>query len=165
MNWVDVIIVLVAIGYAFSGFSQGAIRTVVGFIGLIAGIAVAGRFYQELGVGLFGSAQGWEPVVAWLIIFAVINIAAAVIGWVLSRVVKAVLLGWVDRLVGLAVGAIIGLLTCAALLAVVMKYLPDTNAIIAGSGLATFLLDRLPLVLALLPSEFGSIKDFFATSV
>ncbi|MEW6141558.1 MAG: CvpA family protein [Chloroflexota bacterium] len=162
MNWVDIIIVLVAIGYAFSGFSQGVIRTVIGLIGLIAGIYLAGQFYPQVAATLFGSNQSWGPVIAWVIVFVVVNVAASVIGWVLSRVVKAVLLGWVDKLVGLAIGAIVGLLTCAALLAVVMKYLPATEATIAGSGLATFLLDKFPLVLGLLPSEFGSIKDFFA---
>ncbi len=164
MNWVDIIIILVTLGYAFSGFSQGAIRTIVGLIGLIAGIVLAGRFYPQLSVGLFGTSQGWEPVVAWVIIFAVVNIAAAVVGWVLARVVKAVMLGWVDKLIGLVIGVFVGLLTCAALLAVVMKYLPATDATIAGSGLATFLLDKFPIVLGLLPSEFGSVRDFFASS-
>jgi len=162
MNWVDIVIVLVALGYAFSGFFQGAIRTVIGFIGLIAGIYLAGQFYPQVSAVLFASDPSWGPVIAWVIVFAVVNIAAGIIGWVLSRVVKAVLLGWVDKLVGLAIGAIVGLLTCAALLAVVMKYLPGTDATIAGSGLATFLLDKFPLVLGLLPSEFSSIKDFFA---
>lgn len=163
MNWVDIIIILITLGYAYSGFSQGAIRTAIGLIGLVAGIVLAGQFYPQVSAALFGSGQGWGPVVAWVIIFAIVNVAAAIIGWVLSRVVKAVLLGWVDKLVGLAVGAVVGLLTCAALMAVVMKYLPGTDATIAGSGLAAFLLDKFPLVLGLLPAEFGSIKDFFGS--
>jgi len=163
MNWVDIVIILVAIGYAFSGFSQGAVRTVIGLVGLVVGIYLAGQFYTQLAAALFASDQGWGPVVAWAVIFVIVNVAATIIGWVLSRVVKAVLLGWVDKLVGLAIGAVVGLLTCAALLAVVMKYLPGTNATIAGSGLATFLLDKFPLVLGLLPPEFGSVKDFFGS--
>ncbi|MCX8125748.1 MAG: CvpA family protein [Dehalococcoidia bacterium] len=163
MNWVDIVIIVVVIGFAISGLSQGAVRTVVGLIGLVAGIVVAGQLYRELSVWLFGSPQEWGPIVAWLVIFAAVNIVAAIIGWVLARLVKMTLLGWVDKLLGLVIGGVVGLLTCAALLAVVMKYLPASDSVIAGSTLAAFLLDKLPLVLALLPPEFSSIRDFFAT--
>jgi membrane protein required for colicin V production len=164
MNWIDIVILLIVAGSAFSGLSQGAVRTAISFVGFIAAIFLAGRYYPEVAQSLFSSDKSWGPILGYVIIFIVVTFAASVIGWILSRVVKATLLGWIDKLVGGVIGAVTGFLTCAALLAVVMKYLPATDTVIAGSALAGFLLDKFPLVLALLPGEFGSIRDFFTAT-
>ena len=62
-------------------------------------------------------------------------------------------------LAGAALGFVLGAIFCGAILAIWVKFLGA--GAIADSGIATLLLDRFPLVLALLPSEFDGIRSFF----
>jgi hypothetical protein len=55
----------------------------------------------------------------------------------------------------------VGLLLSAAALAIVAKIYPGSEATIGQSAAARFLIAQLPFVLALLPKEFSSIRDFF----
>ncbi|MBA7628946.1 hypothetical protein ES703_36443 [subsurface metagenome] len=70
------------------------------------------------------------------------------------------LLGWVNRLGGAVFGFLLGAILCGALLATWVKFIGPASAIIE-SGLAMILLDRFPMVLALLPDEFATIRSFF----
>jgi membrane protein required for colicin V production len=144
---------------------QGIIRTVFGIAGLIGGIVLAGRYYDELAALLFPAGAPWASIAAYLIILLATLLVAGVIGWLIARLVHFAALGWLDRLIGLILGVVIGGLLCAAVLAIVLKYYPSTEATISQSGLARFLMEQFPLLLALLPAEFDFIRDFFTLPV
>ncbi|RLC61760.1 MAG: hypothetical protein DRI01_07975, partial [Chloroflexi bacterium] len=143
---------------------QGIIKTVFGIAGLIGGIVLAGRYYDELAAVLSSSGATWVNIAAYAIILIATLIVAGVIGRLVAKLVHLVLLGWLDRLVGCILGVFIGSLLCAAILAIVVNYYPGTEAVISQSGLARFLMEGFPLLLALLPEEFDSIRDFFIAS-
>ncbi|HUW46612.1 MAG TPA: CvpA family protein [Dehalococcoidia bacterium] len=164
MNWLDIVIIVVAVLLGIAGLRQGIIRTVFGIAGLIGGIVLAGRYYDELAVVLSSSGATWVNIAAYAIILIATLIVAGVIGRLVAKLVHFVLLGWLDRLVGCVLGVFIGGLLCAAVLAIVLKYYPGTEAVISQSGLAKFLMGGFPLLLALLPGEFDFIRDFFITS-
>ena len=164
MNWLDIVIIVVAVLMGFLGLRQGIIRTVFGIAGLIGGIVLAGRYYGGLAAVLSPSGATWANIAAYAIILIATLIVAGVIGWLVARLVHLVLLGWLDRLVGCILGVVIGGLLCAAVLAIVGKYYPGAEAVISQSGLARFLMGGFPLLLALLPKEFDLIRDFFTTS-
>ncbi len=48
MNWVDAIIIIVALISAYIGYKQGLIRTILSFIGLIVGIVLAGQWSDSV---------------------------------------------------------------------------------------------------------------------
>jgi len=73
--------------------------------------------------------------------------------------IKAIMLGWVDRFGGAVLGLILGALSVSAILAIVIKY--TNSSLITNSKLAGFFLDKFPVVLWLLPSEFDNIRNFF----
>ena len=52
-----------------------------------------------------------------------------------------------------------GAILISALLATIVKFFGE--GIVTDSALAGFLLDKFPIVLGLLPSQFDSIRDFF----
>ena len=164
MNWLDIVIIVVAVLMGFLGLRQGIIKTVFGIAGLIGGIVLAGRYYSGLAAVLSPSGATWANIAAYAIILIATLIVAGVIGWLVARLVHLVLLGWLDRLVGCILGVVIGGLLCAAVLAIVGKYYPGAEAVISQSGLARFLMGGFPLLLALLPKEFDFIRDFFTTS-
>jgi membrane protein required for colicin V production len=164
MNWLDIVIIVVAVLLGIVGLRQGIIRTAFGIAGLIGGIVLAGRYYDGLAALLSPSGATWANIAAYAIILFATLIVAGVIGSLVAKLVHLVMLGWLDRLVGFILGVVIGGLLCAAVLAIVLKYYPSTEAVIRQSGVAEFLMEQFPLLLALLPKEFDFIRDFFITS-
>jgi len=164
MNWLDIVIIVVAVLSGIWGLRQGIIKTAFGIAGLIVGIVLAGRYYDGLAALLSPAGATWANIAAYAIILIATLIVAGVVGSLVAKLVHLVLLGWLDRLVGCVLGVFIGGLLCAAVLAIVAKYYPGTEAVINQSGVAKFLMEGFPLLLALLPGEFDFIRDFFITS-
>ena len=162
MNWLDVVIVVIGIVFGFLGLWRGAIRTAFSIAGLIGGIALAGHYYQALASVLSSSGAIWAEITAYAIILVATLVVAYIIGWIVARLVHVTMLGWLDRLIGFILGVGVGLLLVAAMLAITSKYLPSVEAMVASSKIARFLMAQFPLLLALLPEEFDSIRDFFS---
>ena len=164
MNWLDIVIIVVAVLLGIAGLRQGIIKTAFGIAGLIGGIVLAGRYYGGLAALLSPSGATCANIAAYAIILIATLIVASVIGWFVAKLVHLTILGWLDRLVGCVLGVVIGSLLCAAILAIVGKYYPGTEAVISQSVIAKFLMGGFPLLLALLPEEFDFIRDFFSPS-
>jgi membrane protein required for colicin V production len=161
MNWLDIVIIILLIISAISGLISGFIKSAFSLAGLLGGIFLAGRYYVAFS-GLFGfiNNDNTARIVAFIIIFVAVMIVATILGIVFTKIISAVLLGWINRLLGAALGVLLGAIFIGALLAILVKY-TGSNSIITDSAMASFLLDRVPLVLALLPPEFNSVQQFF----
>jgi membrane protein required for colicin V production len=160
MNWLDIVIIVVLIISALIGLRAGLIKAVLSLAGLIIGVLLAGRFYVPLSEQLtFIPQAGLAKVVAFAIILVAVMLIVAIVAALLKWTVSLMMLGWLNRLGGAFFCFLLGAIFCAALLAVVAKFLG--TGIIAESGLATILLDRFPLILGLLPAEFDGIRSFF----
>jgi membrane protein required for colicin V production len=146
MNWLDIVIIIVVVSLGIAGLRQGLIRTVFGIAGLIGGIFLAGRYYDELAARLFPSAAIWGNIAAYAIIAIATLVVAGVIGWLLAKLVNFAALGWLDRLVGCILGVVIAGLLCAAILAIAVKFYPGMEATINQSVIARFLVGGFPLL-------------------
>ena len=123
---------------------------------------MAGRYYGPFAALLSPGGATWAKIAAYAIILIATLIVAGVIGWLVAKLAHITMLGWLDRLVGFVLGAAIGGLLCAGALAIVVKYYPGLEAAITQSVIARFLMERFPLLLALLSEEFDFIRDFFS---
>ena len=161
MNWLDIVIIVVIGASVFGGLKIGLIKAALSLAGIIVGVVLAGRFYGPLSEALsFIPQTGAAQIVAFAIILIGVMAIAAVLAAVLKWTASKILLGWVNHLGGAILGLLFGAIICSALLAIGAKYF-GANTFINESALATLLLDRLPMVLALLPSEFDSVRSFF----
>jgi membrane protein required for colicin V production len=161
MNWLDIVILIIAAVSTFIGLRAGLIKMALSLAGLIIGIVLAGHFYMPLADKLaFIQNESIAQVVAFAIILIVVMLIAAVIAVILKAIISAMMLGWVNNLGGSVVGLLVGALFCAALLTLWVKF-PGSSQTLRGSILANILLDRFPAVLALLPHEFDSIRNYF----
>lgn len=160
MNWLDIVILVPIAINAFVGLGKGLIRMVLSLVGVIIGVVLAGQFYDTVGswFGFFGN-EDIANVLGFILILGVVMVIAEILARFLRGVITVALLGWVDRLGGAVLGALIGVIFVSAALAVWAKFFGSDA--IAESAIASFLLDKFPLVLGLLPAEFDSIKDFF----
>ncbi|MCJ7442902.1 MAG: CvpA family protein [Thermoanaerobaculaceae bacterium] len=114
----DVFVLLVVCGCAVAGMIWGALRMAT-LVAAVAAAVLAGRWAGPAAAQLFAStpeATSGERAAA----VAVVAIVAAVLVWLaglgLRRGVKALHLGWVDRIAGLAIGAAAAVLILALLL-------------------------------------------------
>ncbi len=161
MSWLDIAIIVIIGITAFVGLKNGIIKTVLTLAGVIVGVILAGLFYVALADRLtFIPQETVARVAAFAIILIAVILIAGIIAGVLKWFASIILLGWVNRLGGALLGLIMGSIFCGALLAIWTKFLGIAEPI-AESALATFLLDRFPVVLALLPAEFDSVRSFF----
>ena len=161
MNWLDIVIIVAIAIPTFLGFRTGLIKAVLVLAGIIIGVILAGCYYVPLSELLpFISEASVAKVVAFAIILIVVVIIAAVLARLLKWAASVIMLGWVNRLGGAVFGFVLGAIFCSALLAICVKFLGTVGAI-TESELAAILLDRFPMVLALLPDEFDAIRSFF----
>lgn len=165
MNWVDMaIIVALAIPTLF-GLKQGFIKTILPLAGLVIGIYLAGHFYSSIAVWLSSWLESptQTKIAGFVIVFIGVMAITAILASLLNNLVRIIYLGWMDRLGGLVFGLSIGILSTSMILAVVTKFqFSDVAETVRDSNLAAFLLDRFPLLLALLPREFDALRQFFS---
>lgn len=160
MNWLDIVLLVLLTLSALNGLAQGLIKAVMALAGIIAGVLLAGQLYEPFSeVFGFLKNESAADIIAFLIILIGVVVVAAILATLLTKAVSVTLLGWVNRLGGAVFGLLVGTIFLSALLATWVKFF-ETD-VVTESLVASFLLDKFPLVLGLLPSNFDSIKDFF----
>lgn len=173
MNWLDILIIVIAVIGAYIGWKQGLIRAAFSIVGLIIGIVLAGQWADSLAEAL-GGAQ-WAYFVAFAIILIAVLIIANIIGGILKQFTKVVMMDWLDSSFGgMVLGFLIGAFTIAAILSSAGAWadsLPQheiaeslkqgMSQAIGESALAELLIDKFRLVLGLLPDKFDAIHKFF----
>lgn len=109
MNYFDVIIIVLLIWAAYRGFNRGLVVMVATFIALIAGLWGAIRFSGSVGEWLVNTMNVSSPythLVSFTITFIGIVILINIIAILLSRLLDAVALGFVNRLLGIVFGVL-----------------------------------------------------------
>jgi membrane protein required for colicin V production len=161
MNWLDIVILIVLLISIVMGIRAGVIKVLFTLAGGIIGVVLAGRYSDSLGSKLtFISSSSTANIAAFVIILVVVMLIAAILAFVLKKIAAAILLGWVDKLAGGVLGLVLGALFMGAILTMWIKFQGGSD-VVTGSALSRFLLDKFPVVLGLLPSEFKSVRDFF----
>ncbi len=160
MNWLDVLIIITLVVGVIGGLATGFIRGILSLVGLIAGIALAGRLYDDLAVRLtFIHNEAAAGMLAFALILFIVILITAIVAQILKAVVANIMLGWLDHLLGAIIGLLIGAIAWGALLALWARFFG--GGALESSFLAPILASRFPLVLALLPPEFDTVRGFF----
>ena len=96
-----VVIAVVALSGLF-GFARGFVRVVVSLVALVFAIIFAIQLAVPIGGRLpdFGETPATRYIVAFALIAIVVLIVGAFLGWLLFRLVRAIGLGFLDRLLG-----------------------------------------------------------------
>jgi membrane protein required for colicin V production len=131
VNWVDVTVAAVLVGFAIRGLMRGFLRELLALVGLFLGLWVALLQFVPLGEWLQRQVSLAEPLpfhVAFLAIFFGISLLANIVGFFLQKVAKGLLMGWLDAIVGLGFGAVKGVMILTVLLFLV-AYLPLPDGI------------------------------------
>ncbi len=159
MDWVDLLIIGVVAFLTFRAFSNGLIREVVTLGALVAGIFLAGAYYQRLSadIAFLISDDRIRNLVAFLALFGGIVVLGQLLALMLKRTASLLMLGPMDHFGGAVFGFIEALLLVQVLLFAVAVYPPATSVATAvdQSRLAPLFLDHAPAMSLALPSEFN----------
>ena len=116
MTWLDYAVAGVFAASLVVGAWRGLVREVVSILGWVIAFLAANLFAGPLGPVMPQAIPSPELRIAaaYVAIFAGSLMATALVGLLLSRIVKAVGLGGVDRMLGAFFGAVRGLLIVLA---------------------------------------------------
>ena len=140
---------------AAMAFRRGLIRVLFSLAGLIAGLVVAVWNYVELGAWMhtWVSSLAIAEMLAFLAILLAVWFVFAMIGAFVRRAVKAVGLGFADRMLGAAFGAARGVLLCIAAMMALAAFAPE-SAWMKQSVLAPYFFQGSHAVSFILPDHF-----------
>ncbi len=109
MNWIDAVIVIILILAAVRGFINGFVKEVASLLALILGIWGAIKFSSFTAEKLydyFDLTGKYVGIMAFIITFILIVIAIHFLGMLVDKLMKAIALGFVNRLVGIVFGVL-----------------------------------------------------------
>lgn len=176
MNWLDFVFIVFLIAFAFQGLAEGFSRLMVGLVATIAGLLIASWCYDVPAGFLlpYVSSKAVANVLGFVLIFVLIQILGGLAGLVLARIFRWTGLGWLDRLLGFAFGAVkavvVGIVLVLILTAFPIKPVPDS---VTHSQVAPYLIDAAHAVTYLAPRElrrsfretYDRIHDFWRKQV
>jgi membrane protein required for colicin V production len=111
MNWVDWAIVVVLAGSVLFGVFRGLVREVLALAGWIAGIWLALRFAADVGARIpLDLPAAFKVALAGAAIVVGVVIAAALAAWLIGKLLAAVRLSGLDRMLGALFGLLRGAL-------------------------------------------------------
>lgn len=121
MNIVDIILLICFVPALVQGLRKGFISQVIAIISIIAGVWVSARFTASASTWLSQYIEGSEQVlkvISFALIFIAVIAVLAILGRLLEGTVKLIMLGWLNRLLGMVLslvkaGLIVGLVIMA----------------------------------------------------
>lgn len=126
------IILLVLIGTgAVLGFTKGFLRQLAGLLGLVVGLLAAKALYVTVADEVFSQVTdnpGLARGLAFAAIWVAVPLLFLLVASLLTRAMEAVSLGWLNRLLGAALGAAKYALAISLLLMVVDHF--DTESVL-----------------------------------
>lgn len=126
MNILDIIILICLVPALIVGIKKGFISQVISILSIIVGIWASSRFANIVSEWLgqyITASENILRLVAFVIILVLVFIILGLLGKLLDSIIKVVLLGWVNRLLG----AIFSLLKAFLILGLVMMLFTSLN--------------------------------------
>ena len=125
MNYLDIILVIPLLWGLYKGISSGIVKELATLIALIAGIYGAVHFADNIHPYLkeqFAIESSFLPIISFAGTFIVIVLAVKLIGFIIDKIVKAVALGIISRLLGGVFGVLKTAFIISALLLIINTF-------------------------------------------
>ncbi len=164
MTWVDAGIVVIFLFFIVTAFSSGLVREIISTGATIAGMVLAGLFYQDIADSLLSSIDNetTAAVVGFLIIFLGITLAGQLIAMVVHPAITVLQLGMADQFLGAAFGVVKAFVIIEVLLVLFVTYPRyDLDTRINDSQFASTMLKMSQPIVKVLPVIFEKKVDAF----
>lgn len=129
MAIIDFVLLLIVLGFVLFGFWFGLIHTLGALVGTVAGVFLAGRWYDDAAIwaqGAFaGSLNVWK-VIIFILLFILINRLIGLLFYVLEKIFNVItalpFLKSINRMAGAVVGLLEGAVVIGAVVFISNKF-------------------------------------------
>ena len=124
MNVLDWVLIAVFTLAALWGYKTGLIDAVLNAITIYLGLFLSGLFAGRV-LSLFWDGVESEAIstaIGYVIIFAAVLIASRIVSSIIKKALKITFMGWVDKLGGVALGLVAGVLIAGGVMTVAARY-------------------------------------------
>ena len=129
MGTIDIVILACFLPAVYLGLKNGFIRQLVALAVVAGGIVLALRFSDTVGAWLQQRIKVepfWIKAISFALIFIAVALVLNLAGKLLEKVLSIALLGWLNRLLGLA----LALATSALLIGVIVYMVDSANQLV-----------------------------------
>ncbi len=109
MNVLDIIFIIILLYGIIKGVIKGFVVEVASFVGVILGIYLAKYNSATLALflnGLLNIAEEYNQAIAFVTIFVLVILICHILAKIVDKTLKLVMLGWLNKLLGAALGFI-----------------------------------------------------------
>lgn len=128
MNIFDILILVILVAFILKGLLRGLMKELCTLVGLLSGALLAFNFHQPLAASMkssFSLPEQLCAILAFLAIFLLTMLLFSLIGMVLSRYVKLMYVGGLNRVAGGLFGLLQGIIIVSLLVfALTLRPLP-----------------------------------------
>ena len=157
MSWLDITIIVIIAVFAIAGFSKGIISQIFSIAALAGGLVIGFIFYDVLG-GVFireglvenrsiANVGGFIALV--FVSYVIIQLA----GWITTKLIGTLQLGWLNRISGAALGAVMGAVTAFLLASGLTLFYPESDPAFRNSALLPYLREGSVVVKSAFPED------------
>lgn len=152
-NWLDIVIIILAVASAVSGYYLGFARQVISTIGLILAVLLMTVLYQPLeNIFSFISDVNTRDITLFIIALLIVSIVTGIIGGFGGRRVRTADLGIFDDIAGVILGLFqFALIVEFIIITALLFPIPGLTDAIAHSTASAFLLDQFGFAIFLFP--------------
>lgn len=103
MNTIDIILAVCLLPAIYSGLKKGLISQIISLVAIVLGVWLAYQFSAPVGEwvsGWLAASPAGIKIISFVLIFVVVFVGLALLGKLLNRALKLVMLGWLNRLLG-----------------------------------------------------------------
>ena len=108
MNFIDIIISIFVLVFAYKGLKRGLIKELISLLSLILGIYIAINFSFLLEDYLSKKLSKYEEfvsIISFTMVFLIVFLSLKTAGFLFKKLVKSLQIGFLDKLLGLLFGA------------------------------------------------------------
>jgi membrane protein required for colicin V production len=157
MNILDIVIIAVVALLVLRGFWKGLIRQILGIAGAIAAFIVAIKFSGTMAAKFL---TGFQPTTGYIVMFLAIFVACMIVVSLLAaligKLMSAVGLGFFNRLSGAILGGAKGYFIVAAVVLVLVAFLPPKSGLLTESKTVKFVYPMADIISRFAPLSVGS---------
>jgi membrane protein required for colicin V production len=135
MNVLDYIIIGIVVVGAVRGCLKGFLRELATVVGLIVGFVAARALYLSLAEKLapaVNDSMSVAQIISFVAIWLIVPLLCMLLASFITHALEAVKLGWINRMLGILLGAMTWIILLGAL-ANVVDYLDTGNKLIAST--------------------------------
>ncbi len=143
MNWIDIAVYIIIFVFLVMGMTRGLVRQIFSIAALVGGIIIGLIFYDVFAEMFIKdnlvNNESIANVGAFLIVGFISYVLIQFLGWITTKLIGSLHLGWLNRMGGAAVGIIMGLIAAFLFISTVTLIVSDKDPVVSNSTTIPYL--------------------------